>query len=78
MLQDNSTGSVVDVDGFMNAGNISDAIRLEIAAELLQITKVSKIHGIGSPLIVTPTSRTAGDISQTITTLGDTTTVSAA
>lgn len=60
------------------AADIAAQVRIELAAELAQLTKVSKIHGIGVPLVVTPTSRTAGDVVQTITTVSDTTTVSAA
>lgn len=56
---------------------LAAAVRAALETELLQITKVSKIHGIGVPLVVTPTSRVAGDLSQTISTAGDTTTVSA-
>lgn len=54
------------------------AVRADLTPELTQLTKVSKIHGVGVPLVVTPTSRVAGDLSQTIATVGDTTTVSAA
>jgi hypothetical protein len=38
---------------------------------------MAKIHGVvaGSPLVVTPTTRTAGDVSQTITQVGETVTV---
>lgn len=60
-----------------SAESIAAQVRIELAAELAQLTKVSKIHGIGVPLVVTPTTRTAGDIAQTISTVGDTTTVSA-
>ena len=56
----------------------ADAVRTELTTELDQLTKVSQIHGVGVPLVVTPTSRTAGDLAQTITTVGTTTTVSAA
>lgn len=59
------------------AESIAAAVRIELAAELAQLTKVSKIHGVGVPLVVTPTTRTAGDLSQSISTVGDTTTVSA-
>jgi hypothetical protein len=60
------------------AAEIAAQVRTELAAELAQLTKVSKIHGVGVSLVVTPTSRTAGDVAQTVTTVGDTTTVSAA
>jgi hypothetical protein len=59
------------------AAEIAAQVRIELATELAQLTKVSKIHGVGVSLVVTPTSRTAGDIAQTVTTVGDTTTVSA-
>lgn len=59
------------------AAAIAAAVRAELAAELAQLTKVSKIHGVGVTLEVTPTQRTAGDLVQTITTVGSTTTVSA-
>lgn len=57
---------------------IAAAVRIDLAAELLQLTKVSKLHGVGVDLVVTPTSRTAGSVSQTISTSGDAVTVSAA
>jgi len=60
------------------AAEIAAAVRLELAAELVQIAKVSKLHGIGAPLVVTPTSRSAGDVVQTISTAGDTVTVTQA
>lgn len=64
--------------GGASASEVAAQVRVELAAELEQVTKVSKIHGVGVPLVVTPTSRTAGDLSQAIATVGDTTTVSAA
>lgn len=60
------------------AADIAAAVRADLAIELAQLTKVSKIHGVGVPLVVSPTSRVAGDLVQSITTVGDTTTVSAA
>jgi len=60
------------------AAEIAAQVRLELATELAQLTKVSKIHGVGVPLVVTATSRVAGDLNQTISTTGGTTTVSAA
>jgi hypothetical protein len=59
-------------------GATAAEIRAELSAELTQITKVSKLHGVGVDLVVTPTTRTAGDLAQTIATVGDTVTVSAA
>lgn len=51
-----------------SAASIAAQVRTELAAELLRITEVAKIHGLvqGVNLVVTPTSRTAGDIAQTI------------
>ena len=43
-----------------------------------QLRKVAQLHGIGAELVVTETARTAGDVSQTITTTDEQTTVSAA
>jgi hypothetical protein len=42
-----------------------------------QLAELHKIHGLlaGSPLVVTPTARAAGSVSQTITEVGDTVTV---
>jgi hypothetical protein len=39
------------------------------------IDALAAVHGLTTPLVVTSTSRSAGSLSQTITTLGDTTTV---
>jgi hypothetical protein len=74
----NNSVVVVDDSGLTYPAGVSSAVRTEITPELAQLTKVSKIHGVGVPLVVTPTSRVAGDLSQTIGTVGDTTTVSAA
>jgi hypothetical protein len=55
---------------------IPNDIRTELTPELTEITETHLIHGLktGSPLNVTPTARTAGAISQTITGDGVTTT----
>lgn len=55
---------------------IAAAVRTEIAVELERLTKIAKLHAIDATLVVTPTTRTAGSVSQTIATVGDTTTVS--
>lgn len=54
----------------------SDAMRTELTPELNEIGEVHLIHGLqsGSALTVTPSSRTAGAISQTITGDGTTST----
>lgn len=64
--------------GGVDYGSMADAVRTELQAELLRIVEIAKIHGlvVGADLVVTPTSRTAGDVVQTIATSGDTTTVS--
>jgi hypothetical protein len=52
-----------------------------VASEInTKITKLALLHGLdpGYPLIVTPNTRSAGSVSQAISTVGDTTTVSAA
>jgi hypothetical protein len=43
-----------------------------------QLRKMAQLHGVGATLVVTETTRTAGDVSQTITTTEEQTTVSAA
>jgi hypothetical protein len=57
------------------ATDAATATRTELATELAQVTKVAKLHGIGASLVVTPTTRVAGTVSQSITTEGTTTTV---
>lgn len=58
------------------AADIADAVRAELAAELLRVIELAKIHGLvqGAPLTVTPASRSAGGVDQAIT--GDGTTTS--
>lgn len=55
---------------------MADAVRTELQAELLRIAELAQLHGlvVGTDLVVTPTSRTAGSVVQTIT--GDGTTIS--
>ena len=59
-----------------SAAAIATQVRTELTPELTEITETHLIHGLktGSPLNVTPTARTAGAISQTITGDGVTTT----
>lgn len=56
---------------------IAVQVRAEIAAELLRIVEIAKLHGLvdGSPLQVGPNSRTAGSIIQSISEAGGVTTV---
>lgn len=55
--------------------DIAAAVRTEIAVELARLSKIANLHAIDATLVVTPTSRVAGSVSQTISTVGDTTTV---
>jgi hypothetical protein len=49
------------------------------AGQAEQLRKVAQLHGVGAQLVVTETTRTAGDVQQTITTDADgNTTVTAA
>lgn len=68
-----STQNVVTGD----VGAVAGQVRLELAAELLRIIELAKLHGLveGVPLQVGPTTRVAGDVVQTITEAGGTTTV---
>ena len=56
---------------------IAAQVRIALADELTRILELAKIHGLvtGSPLTVTATERTAGDIVQSITEAGGGTTV---
>lgn len=56
---------------------IAVQVRAELAAELLRILELAAVHGLvpGSALVVTPTTRVAGTVQQTITDLGGTVTV---
>ena len=58
-----------------SVNDIAAALRAEIAAELTRINKLAALHAIDATLVVTPTKRVAGPVTQTITTVGDTTTV---
>ena len=60
-----------------DVGTVAGQVRSELAAELLRIIELAKLHGLveGAPLVVTETSRTAGDVAQAVNTAGGTTTV---
>lgn len=64
--------------GGVDYGSMADAVRTELAAELARIVEIAKIHGlvIGSDLVVTAGTRTAGDISQSVSESSGTVTVS--
>lgn len=49
-------------------GTTASAVRTELTAELLRITELAQLHGlvVGTDLVVTPTSRTAGSVVQVI------------
>lgn len=51
------------------ASAIADAVRAELAVELLRLNRLAKIHGLveGVPLRVTADQRTAGDVVQSVT-----------
>lgn len=63
--------------GGVDYGALADAVRDELQSELARIIELAKIHGlvIGADLTVTATSRSAGDVAQTIANAGGTTTV---
>jgi hypothetical protein len=60
-----------------SAADIAVAVRGVLNAELVRIVELAKVHGLveSSPLVVTPTSRSAGDVAQTISQVGETVTV---
>lgn len=68
------TGDLGDVP---TKEEIAAQVRTTLAEELARIIELAKIHGLvsGSPLTVTPTSRSAGGINQTVTENGETVTV---
>ena len=67
----------ISTGGGSSPAAIAAQVRTELATELLRIIELAKVHGLvdGSSLVVTPTSRTAGTVQQTITELGGTVTV---
>lgn len=60
-------------DGFAEASQE----RAALAPELLRVNELAKLHGLdpAAPLVVTPTTRAAGSITQTISTVADEVTV---
>lgn len=63
--------------GGASAAAIAAAVRLEIAAELAQMREVALLHGlvVGSPMVVSPTSRSAGGVVQSFAQSGNAVTV---
>lgn len=68
------TGDLADVP---SKEEIAAQVRATLTEELARIIELAKIHGLvsGSPLTVTPTSRSAGGINQTVAESGETVTV---
>ena len=66
--------------GGVDYPSMADAVRTELQAELLRIVELAQLHGmvVGTDLVVTPTSRTAGSVVQTIAVAGSTVTVTRA
>lgn len=63
-----------------SAESIAAAVRSDLSTELARLLDLAKINGLvsGTEVVVTATSRTAGDVTQTITEAGGTVTVSRA
>jgi hypothetical protein len=78
LLIQSAASTVVTAGGSIpTAAQNAAAVRTELSLELLRTTELAKVHGLvtGDPLTVTPTTRTAGSVTQTISTVGTTTTV---
>ena len=60
----------------LTVADIVDGMRTDLTPELTMVSKVAKLHAVGATLTVTPTTRTAGDVVQTISTVGEVTTIS--
>jgi hypothetical protein len=81
-LNNNAVGSMgaklnSAASGGVDYGSMADAVRIELQAELTRITDIAKIHGlvIGTDLVVGTTTRTAGDIEQSISESGGVVTI---
>jgi len=75
----NSAGlQTVDTGGGSapTASENAAAVRTNLSPELLRIIELALLHGLdpASPLVVTPTSRTAGSVTQSLTGDGSTST----
>jgi len=51
--------------------DVAAAVRSDLADELTRLNKLAALSAIDATLVVTPTSRTAGAVSQTIVTVGE-------
>lgn len=71
------TGDIADIASYVPTA-AATASAVWATDEAARVADLAKIHGLvaDTPLVVTPTSRTAGSISQTITQDGDAVTVS--
>ncbi|HEY4698129.1 MAG TPA: hypothetical protein VIH29_09015 [Gallionella sp.] len=65
------------VEALPSAPQNAQAVRTELTTELARLMDMAKQDGVvaGTPVVITPTSRTAGDVSQTISEVGGTVTV---
>lgn len=66
--------------GGVDYTSMADAVRTNLQAELLRIAELAQVHGlvVGTDLVVTPTSRTAGSVVQAVSEAGSTVTITRA
>ena len=57
------------------AESVASAVRAELGADLARLLEIARLHGLVEPLVVTPTTRTAGPIHQDIAESGGVVTV---
>jgi hypothetical protein len=74
VLNFNSVNLIIGNSAGLQVVSVGSGLSPEQSEMLLSL---AKIHGLvtGTPLVVSPTSRVAGDVDQAISTVGDTTTV---
>jgi hypothetical protein len=78
LLIQSAASTVVTAGGSVpTAPQVAAAVRENLEAELLRVIELAKLHGLDvtSPLTVTQTTRTAGDVAQTITSTDSQTTI---
>lgn len=63
------------VTGGVTPAAVAAAVRTELALDLSRLARLAKLSAIDATLVVTPTSRVAGDVSQTIEEVDGTVTV---
>jgi len=69
LVNNAGSGCTVNTDTLVNPGNVSDYVRSELSAEIVQLLEIYKLYGLDptKPLIVSSTERRAGaEIVQTI------------